>query len=89
MRTSFLRLETCVFLAALILGSRALAEDGLILFTADNAGSVGPCPACPERTGEGGLARRATAVAEARSASPGLILLDAGDAFHGPESIES
>ncbi|HVR76041.1 MAG TPA: hypothetical protein VMT52_17045, partial [Planctomycetota bacterium] len=89
MSTSFVRLETCVFLAAFILGARARAEDVLVLFTADNAGSVGPCPACPERTGEGGLARRATAVSEARSTSPGLFLLDAGDAFHGPESIES
>ena len=60
-----------------------------LLLTADTEGHVDPCVQCPMHAGDGGLARRATAVAQARSVSPRPLLLDAGNSLFGSDSFES
>lgn len=68
--------------------ARAPASATLI-FTADTEGHIGPCTACPSHPGLGGLARRASLLAELRRANPQLLLLDAGNALLGADSVIS
>jgi hypothetical protein len=60
-----------------------------LAFTADTQGHVGPCQSCPGARGLGSLARRQTMLAQLRQREPGLLLLDAGDALFGDESLPS
>lgn len=60
-----------------------------VLFTADTQGHVGPCQSCPGEQGLGSLARRQTMLTQLRQREPGLLLLDAGDALFGAESLPS
>ena len=79
---------TCLFGAAAANGADAA---GLLLFTADAEGHYAPCAGCPVHRGFGGLPRRATLVAAQREGTAnggaGLLLLDAGGALFGPESV--
>ena len=64
-------------------------KEWTILFTADTEGHVGPCRECPLHPGLGGLGRRATAVAQLREGDSSLLILDAGNALIGAESLDS
>jgi 2',3'-cyclic-nucleotide 2'-phosphodiesterase (5'-nucleotidase family) len=59
------------------------------LFSADTEGHVGPCQSCPGHPGLGGLVRRATLVDRMRRENPSTLLLDAGNALFGAESLDS
>jgi len=61
----------------------------VLLLTADTEGHIDPCGDCPDHPGLAGLTRRATAVARARAAGPGALLLDAGNALYGADSAPS
>jgi len=64
------------------------AADGLqVVLTADNEGHVDPCQLCPMHAGFGGLARRSTVLTRLRGTGP--LLLDAGNAFFGSDSVDS
>ena len=68
----------------------ALVGEGIsLVLTADTEGQVEPCRDCPGQPGLGGLARRATLIAQLRQAYPSLLLVDAGNALFGAESLES
>jgi 2',3'-cyclic-nucleotide 2'-phosphodiesterase (5'-nucleotidase family) len=56
-----------------------------VVFTADTEGHVGACTQCPSHTGLGGLSRRATLLRN----NDVDLLLDAGNALFGEESLES
>ena len=89
-----LELLVCVVTAlSVAVGTRAAPADlesGIsLLFTADTEGHVGPCVQCPMHAGDGGLARRATALAKARSGGLRPLLLDAGNFLFGFDSFES
>jgi 2',3'-cyclic-nucleotide 2'-phosphodiesterase (5'-nucleotidase family) len=80
-------LPTFVFwLSVLTLASDSGITTGL---TADTEGHVGPCRECPFHPGLGGLTRRATSLAQLRKEESSLLLLDAGNAFIGSESLAS
>jgi Sad1 / UNC-like C-terminal len=57
--------------------------------TADTEGQVEPCRDCPGQPSLGGIARRATLLVQLRQAYPSLLLVDAGNALFGAESLES
>lgn len=59
-----------------------------VVVTSDNEGHVTACGACPTGRGLGGLARRATALRRLRS-DHDVLLLDAGNALFGGESLAS
>ena len=81
------RISICPFLVALLAAVvPARAEGPSVVFSADTEGHAGPCMDCPGHPGLGGLARRATAVAGRRAQVP-VLLLDAGNALYGPDSI--
>src|SRR3954454_6453236 len=67
----------------------AAETDVALVATADTEGHVGPCQMCPVHAGRGGLARRATALAQLRARHPALLLVDAGDALIGDQSLPS
>ena len=68
----------------------AAPGDGIsLVLTADTEGQVEPCRDCPGQPSLGGLARRATLLAKLRQAHPSLLLVDAGNALFGAESLES
>ena len=69
---------------ALVCCVLATAAQGapVVLFTADTEGHAGPCDACPQGRGLGGLSRRSALVAKLRQAGP-LVLLDGGNALFG------
>src|SRR5688572_28731061 len=86
-----------LFLFAAITASHVEAADNpprvtdapfQILLTADGEGHVEPCSTCPMHSGAGGLARRASWVAQSRRAGPSL-LLDSGNSLFGAESASS
>lgn len=66
---------------------RAESVDTAVVFTADTEGAVFPCRSCDGSIG--GLARRATSLLEMRAADPGVVLLDAGNALFGTDSVGS
>ncbi|MFL5342770.1 MAG: hypothetical protein ACJ8F7_21770 [Gemmataceae bacterium] len=71
-------------------GSVSAATDPInISLTADTEGHVGPCRECPFHPGLGGLTRRATSLARLRKEQPERLLVDAGNALIGAESLES
>jgi len=53
-----------------------------LLLSADDEGHTAPCAHCPAAYARGGLARRSTAIENARRDQP-LLLLDAGNALFG------
>jgi 2',3'-cyclic-nucleotide 2'-phosphodiesterase (5'-nucleotidase family) len=67
----------------------APGEKTAAAMTADTEGHVGPCQDCPYHPGLGGLTRRATKTNQLRNDNPSLLLVDAGNAFIGPESLDS
>ena len=68
----------------------AFAEMPAILFTADTEGHTAPCESCPSHRGLGGLARRVTILTQLRKDGNGSpLLLDAGNALFGDESLDS
>ena len=74
------------FMAIIAQSSRAQTH---LLFTSDTQGHVGPCQSCPGAHGLGSLARRTTLINQLRAKEPGLLLLDAGNALFGDESMPS
>jgi 2',3'-cyclic-nucleotide 2'-phosphodiesterase (5'-nucleotidase family) len=64
------------------------AHHPAIVATGDGEGHISPCQSCPAHLGFGGLARRASLIAQLRRESP-LLLLDAGNALFGAESAAS
>jgi len=60
-----------------------------LLLSADTEGQVTPCATCSIQTAPGGLARRASLVADWRTRDPSLLLVDAGNAFIGVDSVAS
>lgn len=78
-----------IFLA-IALEPKAFAGPVELLFTADTEGHLAPCATCPSHRGLGGLARRGTLLNQIRTnASRGVLLLDAGNALFGDESLNS
>jgi hypothetical protein len=68
----------------------AAPGDGIsLILTADTEGQVEPCRDCPGQPSLGGLARRATLLAPLRQEYASLLLVDAGNALFGAESLES
>lgn len=86
-----------VRLAAILAATTAVGQPDVpppanpvtILVTADTEGHVKPCESCPMHVGDGGLERRATAVAQLRAGGRTTLLLDAGAWLAGPESTSS
>jgi 2',3'-cyclic-nucleotide 2'-phosphodiesterase (5'-nucleotidase family) len=68
---------------------RGANEECAIALTADSEGHVGPCRECPYHPGLGGLTRRATSLVQLRKEQPNLLLVDAGNALIGSESLAS
>ncbi|HLL89578.1 MAG TPA: hypothetical protein VK324_09760, partial [Tepidisphaeraceae bacterium] len=83
------RLNLLGVLVALAAVPAVAAEPVTVLLTADTEGHVSPCSSCPAGVGLGGMARRGTTVAELRAAAPGAVLVDAGNALAGPDSVAS
>jgi 2',3'-cyclic-nucleotide 2'-phosphodiesterase (5'-nucleotidase family) len=87
------------FLGAAVLSVAALLAAGLqsvqgsggitLLLSADTEGQTRPCQTCSIQTAPGGMARRATLVGERRTSDPSLLLVDAGNAFLGADSVAS
>jgi Mg-chelatase subunit ChlD len=72
------------------IGSARAADATQLLLTADTEGRLRACAACPGGVdGVGDLSRRASAVAKLRAANPATLLLDAGNALVGTDSIAS
>jgi Mg-chelatase subunit ChlD len=83
------RIVSIVLLAMLCSFAAARAAEPVVLFSADTEGHLAPCSSCPDGVGLGGIARRATLVAQQRAAHPALLLVDAGNAVVGPETAAS
>ncbi len=66
----------------------SLANAQTVLITADTEGHTEQCQTCPMHVGHGGIARRATAIGQART-SGDVLLLDAGNFLFGAESADS
>jgi hypothetical protein len=77
-----------VLTAGLAIAPSARSVGVTVAVTADTEGHVNPCAECPHGAGDGGLARRATAIAALRGPGP-LLLVDAGNALFGPDSLDS
>ncbi len=88
-RGRYVRAGSILLLAAGIQISAAAAAPITLVLSADTEGHVEPCQTCPSAQSSGGLARRATLVEKLRKESPALLLLDAGNAFIGSESLAS
>lgn len=74
-----------MFAASTACGRRDVA----LLLTADTEGSLRGCESCSPAAGLGDIARRATLVGTLRRDRLGLLLVDAGNALIGPDSIAS
>jgi len=86
---SFTRFVAFSSFVILICSATAAAPPGsVLLLTADTEGHVGPCRTCPFHAGLGGLDRRATLLRASRRDSE-VLLLDAGNALFGDESVDS
>jgi hypothetical protein len=86
------RFATLAFWMIVLLPVTSLAQAGqglALSLTADTEGHIGPCRECPFHPGLGGLTRRATSLAQLRKEQPNLLLVDAGNALIGSESLES
>ena len=64
-------------------------EMGAIALTADTEGHLTRCATCPRQTGLGDMTRRATAIAKLRQDHPAMLLVDAGNALIGPDTLAS
>ncbi len=60
-----------------------------VLFTADTEGATKTCDSCAGSRGPGGLSRRATVLTRLRTENPGVLVVDAGNALIGADSIAS
>ena len=82
-------------LAAAVLGAAAMllkaggASGITLLLSADTEGQTRPCQTCSIQSAPGGMARRATLVGEWRRRDPSLLLVDAGNALLGADSVAS
>ena len=76
-----MRLATPLLMVALATAALAQEAPWSLVATADNAGAVLPCQSCGS-DGLGGLARRATLLAQLAGAGE-LLRIDAGNAFFG------
>jgi hypothetical protein len=65
----------------------ALAQTTHVVASADTHGLLGPCPKCPGDPLQGGLPRRATLVSDMRSKLKPMLLVDAGNALFGDETV--
>ena len=72
-----------------LIGSAKPASPLSFVLTADTEGQLGPCRDCTGGQGLGDMARRATLVKGLREKDPSLLLVDAGNALFGAESLES
>lgn len=64
--------------------------DGVILLASSDAeGHLTPCSTCPMHTGDGGVGRRATAIATMRQQTRDVLLVDAGNWLVGADSVGS
>ncbi|MCX6545284.1 MAG: hypothetical protein NTV05_12850 [Acidobacteria bacterium] len=63
--------------------------DVVLLLTADADGTIRACASCSAGGGLGDISRRATAIADLRRASHSLLLVDAGNALIGVDSLGS
>src|SRR4051794_36809881 len=68
---------------------RLAAAAVTLVLTADTEGHVTACRECPHGNGLGGLARRATALRQTRGGGGDVLVVDAGNALFGEESIDS
>ena len=81
---------SCLLAFALCQGSISASELVIsTILTADAEGHVEPCRSCPGHSGLGGLTRRAMLIGRMRRENPSLLLLDAGNALFGAESLAS
>ena len=82
-----------VLAAAMLAAAMLLSAHGVggitLLLSADTEGQTRPCQTCSIQTAPGGMARRATLVGERRRRDPSLLLVDAGNAFLGADSVAS
>jgi 2',3'-cyclic-nucleotide 2'-phosphodiesterase (5'-nucleotidase family) len=78
-----------VLAAALLLSVLHGAGGVTLLLSADTEGQITPCQSCSIQTAPGGMARRATLIGERRRIDPSLLLVDAGNAFLGANSMAS
>lgn len=85
------RASTFLAFVVIVLGCLPrLAGAGVTLvITADTEGHVTACRECPHGNGLGGLDRRATALRQMRGDGGDVLILDAGNALFGAESIDS
>lgn len=74
--------------AAMLLSAHGAGGTALLL-SADTEGQITPCRSCSIQTAPGGMARRATLIGELRRRDPSLLLVDAGNAFLGADSVAS
>ncbi len=82
-------LGSLAVLAAAMLPSLRGAGAVTLLLSADTEGQVKACQTCSIQTGPGGMARRATLVGERRRRDAALLLVDAGNALLGADSMGS
>lgn len=79
----------CAALLPAVAVARAAPSGYTVVLSADTEGHVGACRSCPGHAGFGGLDRRATAVNALRQREGGALLVDAGNALFGGESMAS
>src|SRR6185503_2466691 len=73
-------------LAAAFAQTQPTDSHGLtLLATADGEGHINACQSCPMHAGDGGLARRATLLAQQRQGGA-VLVVDAGNSLFGLES---
>ncbi|HEX8915328.1 MAG TPA: hypothetical protein VF796_23445, partial [Humisphaera sp.] len=77
------------FIVLVLTHAASAAERPTLLVTADTEGHLGPCAECPAGVGHGGMAKRATLLADLRRQHPDALLVDAGNALFGGDSAAS
>jgi hypothetical protein len=85
---SFAFVLTCALAVAVALAQPSDSRGLALLATADGEGHINSCQSCPMHAGDGGLARRATFLAQQRQAAP-VLVVDAGNTLFGLESAAS
>jgi len=58
-----------------------------LVFSADTEGQLGRCPSCPGDPNQGGLPRRASLVSALREQPRPMLLVDAGNALFGRDTL--